>query len=107
VHGWRLTDCVVTLVDCGYRRTGSTTSDFRRLTPLVLAAAVREAGVVVCEPMTALRIESPATAGRGIAGVVLSSGGRILGQHAAGDRATIVALVQAGGSARSRAACRA
>jgi ribosomal protection tetracycline resistance protein len=96
VHGWRLTDCVVTVTDCGYRRTGSTTSDYRRLTPLVLAAAVREAGVIVCEPMTALRIEAPVESGRGIAGVVLGAGGRILGQHSAGERTTIVALLQSG-----------
>jgi ribosomal protection tetracycline resistance protein len=96
LHGWRLTDCVVTLFDCGYIRTGSTTSDFRKLAPLVLASAIREAGVVVCEPMTALRMEAPLDSGRGIAGVVLSAGGRILGQHSAGERTTIVALVQAG-----------
>jgi ribosomal protection tetracycline resistance protein len=96
VHGWRLTDCVVTLTDSGYRRTGSTMADFRRLTPLVLAAAIRQAGFVACEPMTALRVEAPVEAGRGIAGVVLSAGGRILGQHSAGERTTIVALVQAG-----------
>jgi ribosomal protection tetracycline resistance protein len=96
VHGWRLTDCVVTLFDCGYRRTGSSTSDYRKLTPLVLAAAVKDAGVIVCEPMTALRIEAPVDSGRGIAGVVLGANGRILGQHSAGERTTIVALVQAG-----------
>jgi ribosomal protection tetracycline resistance protein len=96
VNGWRLTDCVVTLYDCGYRRTGSSTSDFRKLTPLVLAAAVQQAGVVVCEPMTALRIEAPVESGRGIAGVILGANGRILGQHSAGERTTIAALVQAG-----------
>jgi ribosomal protection tetracycline resistance protein len=96
LHGWRLTDCVVTLFDCGYRRTGSTTSDFRKLAPLVLAAAIREAGVVVCEPMTAIRMEAPVDSGRGIAGVVMGAGGRILGQHSAGERTTIVAMVQAG-----------
>ena len=96
LHGWRITDCVVTLFDCGYRRTGSSTSDFRKLTPLVLAAAVHEAGVVVCEPMTAIRMEAPVESGRGIAGVVLGAGGRILGQHSAGERTTIVAMVQAG-----------
>ena len=96
VFGWRLSDGVVTLFDCGYRRTGSTTADFRKLTPLVLAAAIREAGVVVCEPMTALRVEAPTDSGRGIAGVIVSAGGRILGQHSAGERTTIVALVQAG-----------
>ena len=98
VHGWRLTDCLVTMVDSGYRRTGSTTSDFRKLTPLVLASAVREAGVVVCEPMTAVRVEAPVESGRGISGVILGVGGRILGQHSAGERTTIVALVQAGRS---------
>jgi ribosomal protection tetracycline resistance protein len=96
VHGWRLTDCVVTMFDCGYRRTGSTTSDYRRLTPLVLAAAIQQAGVAVCEPMTSLRIDAPAESGRGITGVVLGAGGRILGQHSAGERTTIVALIQAG-----------
>ena len=98
VHGWRLTDCAVTMFDSGYRRTGSTSSDFRKLTPLVLADAIREAGVVVCEPMTAVRVEAPVDSGKGISGVVLGVGGRILGQHSAGERTTIVALVQAGRS---------
>ncbi|MEO5704875.1 MAG: GTP-binding protein, partial [Candidatus Limnocylindrales bacterium] len=96
VHGWRLTDCVVTLFDSGYRRTGSTSADFRKLTPLVLAAAIRQAGVVVCEPMTSIRIEAPVESGRGIAGVVMGADGRILGQRSAGERTTIVALVHAG-----------
>jgi ribosomal protection tetracycline resistance protein len=96
LHGWRLTDCVVTLTDSGYRRTGSTMSDFRRLTPLVLAAAVGQAGTIVCEPMTALRVEAPVDSGRGIAGLIVSAGGRILGQHSGEARTTIVALVQAG-----------
>ena len=94
--GWRLTDCVVTMFDSGYRRSGSTMDDFRRLTPIVLAVAIRQAGVVVCEPMTSVRVEGPAASGRGIAGAVVSAGGRILGQHSEGGRMTIVALVQAG-----------
>jgi ribosomal protection tetracycline resistance protein len=96
VFGWRLTDCVVTMFDSGYRRTGSTTSDFRRLTPLVLADAIRAAGVVVCEPMTSVRVEGPAESGRGIAGVIVSAGGRILGQHSEGGRTNVVAFIQAG-----------
>ncbi|HET9852914.1 MAG TPA: translation factor GTPase family protein [Candidatus Limnocylindrales bacterium] len=96
VHGWHVTDCIVTLFDSGYIRTGSTTSDFRRLTPLVLATAIREAGVVVCEPMASIRVDAPVDSGRGIAGVVVSAGGRILGQHSVEARTTIVALLQAG-----------
>jgi ribosomal protection tetracycline resistance protein len=84
------------MFDSGYRRTGSTMSDFRRLTPIVLAEAIRLAGVVVCEPMTSVRVDGPAESGRGIAGVIVSAGGRILGQHSEGGRTTIVALVQAG-----------
>lgn len=96
VHGWRLTDCVVTMFDSGYRRTGSTMSDFRRLTPLVLADALRQAGVVVCEPMTSIRVDGPAASGHRIAGVIVGAGGRIFGQHSERGRMTIVALVQAG-----------
>jgi ribosomal protection tetracycline resistance protein len=95
VHGWAVTDCVVTMVECGYRRTGSSTSDFRKLTPLVLAAALRGAGVVVCEPLTAIRVEAPGGSGGRIVPVILANGGRILGQHATADRTTVVALVQA------------
>jgi ribosomal protection tetracycline resistance protein len=96
VHGWRVTDCLVTLFDSGYRRTGSTMGDFKKLTALVLGRALREAGVAVCEPMTSLRIEAPVESGKGITGVVLGAGGRILGQHSTDAKTTIVAFVQAG-----------
>jgi ribosomal protection tetracycline resistance protein len=96
VHGWQVTDCLVTMFDSGYRRTGSTMSDFKRLTAVVLDRALREAGVVVCEPMTSLRIEAPIESGKGISGVILSAGGRILGQHSGDGKSTIVAFVQAG-----------
>jgi ribosomal protection tetracycline resistance protein len=96
IHGWRVTDCLVTMFDSGYRRTGSTMSDFKKLTALVLGKALRETGVVVCEPMTSLRIEAPVESGKGIAGVILGAGGRILGQHSGASRTTIVAFVQAG-----------
>jgi ribosomal protection tetracycline resistance protein len=96
VHGWRVTDCLVTMFDSGYRRTGSTMSDFKKLTAIVLERALREAGVAVCEPMTSLRIEAPVESGKGITGVVINAGGRILGQHSTDAKTTIVAFVQAG-----------
>ena len=45
LYGWRVTDCVVTLTDCGYsvadgppsrRGPTSTSYDYRQLTPIVL-----------------------------------------------------------------------
>jgi ribosomal protection tetracycline resistance protein len=61
IYGWPVTDCVVTLTRAGYP-TGSTPSDVRNLTPLVLGAALLEAGTIVCEPVSRFRLEIPARA---------------------------------------------
>ncbi len=60
LYGWQVTDCLVALIQCGYSSPGSTPRDFRLLTPLVLMAALKEAGTVVCEPMHRFRLEFPA-----------------------------------------------
>ncbi len=71
LHGWRVTDCVVTMHECGYyvgdgqgKRVlptpRTTAADFRKLTPLVLMEALKQAGTVVCQPMTRVRLELPA-----------------------------------------------
>ena len=51
LHGWEVTDCVVTMTDCGYTSPGTSAADFRKLTPLVLMTALQQASTVVCEPM--------------------------------------------------------
>ncbi|HEY3956038.1 MAG TPA: translation factor GTPase family protein [Streptosporangiaceae bacterium] len=71
LYGWRVTDCVVTMDECGYyigdgptKRVlptpRTTAADFRKLTPLVLMEALRQAGTVVCQPMDQVRLELPA-----------------------------------------------
>jgi ribosomal protection tetracycline resistance protein len=72
LHGWQVTDCVVTMTHSGYyarqshahgtfdKSMSSTAGDFRYLTPLVLMAALRRAGTRVYEPIHALRLEIPA-----------------------------------------------
>ncbi len=60
LFGWRVTDCTVTMTDCGYRAPGSTAGDFRKLTPLVLRQALEQAGTVVCEPTLRVGLEIPA-----------------------------------------------
>ena len=69
LHGWEVTDCKVTLVDCWYSladgppsRRGplSTPSDFRGLASHVLARALADAGTVVCEPILHIRLDVPA-----------------------------------------------
>ncbi|MDA0269549.1 MAG: TetM/TetW/TetO/TetS family tetracycline resistance ribosomal protection protein [Chloroflexi bacterium] len=59
LFGWRVPDCIVTVTNCGYRAPGTTAGDFRKLTPLVLMGALKEAGTVVCEPVHRFRIEVP------------------------------------------------
>ncbi|MBB5939908.1 elongation factor G [Streptomyces zagrosensis] len=74
LHGWEVADCVVTLTHSGYaarqsnahavfdKSMSSTAGDFRQLTPLVLMAALRQAGTRVYEPMHRFRLEAPADA---------------------------------------------
>jgi len=59
LHGWEVHDIAVTLTDTAYASPVTTAADFRKLTPLVLMAALREAGTVVCEPVAAIEIELP------------------------------------------------
>jgi ribosomal protection tetracycline resistance protein len=66
--GWQVSDCVVTLTQCAYaipdgppaRRGRSTSTDFRKLTPIVLAQALEHAGTAVCEPIVRATLELPA-----------------------------------------------
>ena len=50
--GWQVTDCVVTVTDCGYAAPITSPADYRRLTQLVLATALERAGTWVCEPLS-------------------------------------------------------
>ena len=71
LHGWQLTDAVITLTRTGYaprqshmhqsfnKAMSSTGADFRDLTPLVLMSALREAGTVVLEPVHRFVLELP------------------------------------------------
>ncbi|MEV4544451.1 translation factor GTPase family protein [Micromonospora echinaurantiaca] len=71
-HGWQVLDCLVTMTHSGYwarqshshgtfdKSMSSTAGDFRNLTPLVLMAALQQAGTRVAEPMHHFRLEVPA-----------------------------------------------
>jgi ribosomal protection tetracycline resistance protein len=76
--GWAVTDVVVTMTDCDYQAPprkwpGTTLSDYRLLTPLVLMTALRRAGTAVCEPTLDVHLEFPAD----VLGPVLSTLGAL------------------------------
>jgi ribosomal protection tetracycline resistance protein len=84
LSGWRVTDCVVTMIDCAYSsadgppsRRGplSMPNDYRRLTPIVLMRALAAAGTVVCEPMLDVRIDGPVDSLGGLLAGVARLGG--------------------------------
>ena len=89
LHGWQVTDCVVTLTHSGYwarqshagakfdKSMSSTAGDFRHLTPLVLFDALRRAGTVVCEPMHRFRLDLPADAFASILPVLIRLGAEV------------------------------
>ena len=60
--GWRVDDCIVTMTDSGYAAPVSGAGDFRKLTPVVLMRALREAGTVVCEPIHRFALDGPSDA---------------------------------------------
>lgn len=74
LHGWQVLDCTVTMTHSGYwarqshahgsfdASMSSTAGDFRNLTPLVLMAALRQAGTTVHEPVHRFRLELPSDA---------------------------------------------
>src|SRR5215211_2837437 len=64
IYGWEVTDCIATMTDCDYqapprRWPGTTASDYRLLTPLVLMCALQQADTVVCEPIHRFHLEIP------------------------------------------------
>jgi ribosomal protection tetracycline resistance protein len=87
LHGWQITDCVITLTHTGYyprqshmhaafdKSMSSTAGDFRGLTPLVLMTALQQAGTMVCEPVQSFRLEIPADTFGAVMPVLAGLGG--------------------------------
>ncbi|MEO7117695.1 MAG: translation factor GTPase family protein [Candidatus Limnocylindrales bacterium] len=94
-HGWQVTDCLVTVWDSGYVRTGSTARDFRMLAGQVVRTALERAGTVVCQPMTLVTLEVPAASAPGVMKVLGQVGSRVTGQFSTTDVATISAVLDA------------
>jgi ribosomal protection tetracycline resistance protein len=62
LYGWQVTDVRVVATRTGFVSPSTTAADFRKLLPLVLMAALRSAGTVVCEPIHRFRLDGPAAA---------------------------------------------
>ena len=98
LHGWQVTDCVVTMTSCAYsvpdgppskRGPLSTSSDYRKLTPIVLMQALEQARTSVCEPVVRVRLEVPAESVGAVLAAVGQLGAPAEMESLRGDLATV------------------
>ena len=94
--GWQVTDCLVTMTDCGYASPATSAADFRRLTQLVLMTALERAGTWVCEPLADLSLEMPASTAQGVLAALGRLGGRVRGQFSANGLSRVQAVLPVG-----------
>ena len=94
--GWQVTDCLVTMTDCGYASPATSAADFRRLTQLVLMTALDRAGTWVCEPLADLALEMPAETAQGVLAALGRLGGRVRGQFSANGLSRVEAVLPVG-----------
>jgi ribosomal protection tetracycline resistance protein len=106
LYGWAVNDCLVTMTSSNYSladgppsRRGplSTAADFRKLTPLVLMRALDNAGTYVCEPMSRVRIDAPATSLGSVLGALAQRGAVVHAQSIRGEDLSIEAELPADG----------
>jgi ribosomal protection tetracycline resistance protein len=95
LSGWQVTDCTVTMYESGYVSPATTAAHFRKLTPLVLLAALKQAGTVVCEPMIRVGMEIPADAVGSVLVAVARLGGVVATPSLRGDLATLETVLPA------------
>jgi ribosomal protection tetracycline resistance protein len=91
--GWQVTDCRVTMWDCGYTSPASSAQDFRRLTQLVLTTALERAGTWVCEPLANLSLELPSQSSQGVLAALGRLGGRVRGQFSGNGMSFVEAVL--------------
>lgn len=77
LHGWQVTDCLVTLHSLAYWSPVTVAGDFRRLAPLPLFEALRQAGTVVCEPVDELVVDLPVDAVGGVVSALTNARGAV------------------------------
>jgi ribosomal protection tetracycline resistance protein len=113
-HGWPIRDCLVTMTRSQYqprqsrphqkfdKSVSTVAADFRHLAPVVVAAALAEAGTQVCEPVDRFELDLPEWAHAAVAALVgrlgavvdeaTAAGGYLrLGGHLASDRVPRIA----------------
>ena len=91
--GWEVTDCAITLVDCGYYSPVTVAADFRKLTPLVVMQALQQAGTTVFEPVETLDLDVPEDVSPAVTRMLTHARATIRETHILGDMARITCTI--------------
>lgn len=94
--GWQVTDCVVTMVECGYAAPSTGARDYRLLTPLVLMASLEQAGTETCEPLNTFEVELPAESLPSVISLISRLGGVPHGSEIRGPTCVLKGEIAAG-----------
>jgi ribosomal protection tetracycline resistance protein len=96
LSGWAVTDCLVTMTESRYyprqskphqkfdKSMSTVAADFRNLTPVVLLAALAQAGTRVCQPIDRVELDLPDDAYGPVAALLGRLGAATLDTSAAG-----------------------
>ncbi|QVJ01984.1 TetM/TetW/TetO/TetS family tetracycline resistance ribosomal protection protein [Nocardiopsis eucommiae] len=96
LHGWPVTDCVVTLVRSGYVAPLTEAAHFRHLVPMVTLRALERAGSRVFAPVHAFELSVPATELSAVLSLLGGHGARVRETEAEGDTWRVTGEVGAG-----------
>nr|WP_223290920.1 TetM/TetW/TetO/TetS family tetracycline resistance ribosomal protection protein [Streptomyces avicenniae] len=77
VHGWAVTDCVLTVHRLDFHSPDTVTADFRKVTPMAVLRALADAGTRVHEPCQAVEVELPADAVGDVVGLLAGLGAEV------------------------------
>ena len=96
-HGWPVTDCTVTMTSSQYwprqsrphqkfdKSISTVAADFRNLAPVVVAAALRQAGTRVCQPIERFDVNVPHAAVDAVLALLGRVGAVVRDSATAGD----------------------
>jgi ribosomal protection tetracycline resistance protein len=90
LHGWEVTDCVVTLTKVAYERPLTVAAHFRHLTAILVMRALRQANVQVIEPYSTFELEAPNSVQGMLVGLLGGMGADIRGTEQLGELACLI-----------------
>ena len=104
--GWAVTDCLVTMTSSRYcprqshahqkfnKAMSTVANDFRYLAPVVIHAALAQAGTRVCQPIDTFELEVPETALHTVLAALGRVGARITGSNPAPSRVRLAGTIR-------------